>query len=170
MFTKTLRFFGSLALACVLGVAFSLAFRPVAYAADAAFVLQPIFDLVGPYFAAFISIAVTAVLGWLAALLKAKFGLDIDAAQRASLHEAAMTGVTKAVAAVEGTLGTKAYNVGSPIVTTAIAWMEKSVPDAIAHFGLGPDALASLVLSKIGLLQQASPSVPAATIAPPVAK
>jgi hypothetical protein len=171
MCSKIYRFSGLLALACILGVVFAFAFRPLAYAADTTVTAGGFIDLLGPYVTQGLGAVILGVFGWLAAALKAKWGIEIDAQMRAVLQQAAINGATKAFSQIEGTLGTKPIDVGSPLVAIAINYIQQAAPAAIAHFGLPPDYLASLVLAKLGALQAqmltVAPAV-AATAAPPV--
>lgn len=106
-----------------------------------------------PYLVALVGVVFSGVLGWLAALLKTKFGLDIDAGMRATLQSAAYNGATRAFAQIEGPVANLKIDVKSPLVADAVRWIETAAPDAIKHFGLGPDELAALALAKLGAAQ-----------------
>ena len=102
--------------------------------------------------------SVTALIAWAAAAFQRWTGVRIDQAHREALHGAAMTGVNMALSKLGVAASGLAIDVKSAVIAQAIAWMEKSVPGALAHFRMTPDKLADLVESKIGLLAVAGQS------------
>ena len=77
-----------------------------------------------PHLLELIAALATAIIGWLAAQAKARWGLEIEARHREALHSALMTGVKHALS--EGVQGRTA------IAEAAVDYVHTSVPDALA--------------------------------------
>lgn len=110
--------------------------------------LSPLYSTGVEFVAALVSGVLIALLGWIAALIKRKIGVDIDAAHRETLHSALMTGVTAGLTK----LGTKlpgTVDVKSALVAEGVTWAEQAAADAIAHFGLTPEQVETLAASKV---------------------
>ena len=75
-----------------------------------------------PHLLELIAVVATAIIGWLAAQAKARWGLEIEARHREALHSALMTGVKHALS--EGVQGRTA------IAKSAVDYVYTSVPDA----------------------------------------
>jgi len=96
------------------------------------------------YVAAAIGAVISFLVGWLLILLKTKTGLSIDDSMRASLQ----TAVTNAAGLVLNKLGNVlpgTITIDNAFVAEAVQYVVKAAPDAIAHFGLTPDALATKI-------------------------
>lgn len=114
----------------------------------------PLFQIVEPYLVSGLGALITALIAWAASALQRWTCVKIDEAHREALHSAAMTGVNMALARLGATADSLTIDTRSAVIAQAVAWMEKSVPDALVHFGMTPGRLADLVESKIGLLAQ----------------
>jgi hypothetical protein len=119
---------------------------------DTAVSAGPLFQLVEPYLMSGLGALVTALIAWVAAAIQKWMGIKIDQAHREALHSAAMTGVNMALSRLGVVADGLTIDTRSAIVAQSIAWMEKSVPGALAHFKMTPDRLADFVESKIGLI------------------
>lgn len=119
----------------------------------------PLFQLVEPYLVSGLGALVTALIAWAAALVQQWVGIKLDQSHRDALHSAAMTGVTMALSRIGVAANSLTIDTKSAVVAQSIAWMEKSVPGALKHFGLTPDKLADIVESKIGALISAPAAV-----------
>ena len=86
-----------------------------------------------PHLLELIAALATAIIGWLAAQAKARWGLEIEARHREALHSALMTGVRHALS--EGAQGRTA------IAEAAVDYVQTSVPDALAALKPQPDQL-----------------------------
>ena len=130
----------------------------VAAAPDTTVSAAPLFQLVEPYLVSGLGALVTALIAWAAAAFQKWTGVRIDQAHREALHGAAMTGVAMALSKLGVAADSLTVDVKSAVIAQTIAWVEKSVPGALAHFEMTPDKLADLVESKIGLLAVAGPA------------
>lgn len=134
-----------------------------AFAADDTSVsILPVYKLLEPYLVMIVGIVVTTALGWIGMLIKSRFGIELDASMNAKIQSAAMNAAGAVIARMEGPLGNAAIDLRSPIVKQGVDLLLSKVPDAIAHFGLGPDELARIIQGKIGILQATSSPAPAA--------
>lgn len=118
----------------------------------------PLFQIIEPYLVSGLGAAITALIAWAAALVQKWMGLKIDQAHRDALHSAAMTGVNMALSRLGTTANSLTIDTKSAVIAQAIAWIEKSVPGAMAHFKLTPDKLGAIVEAKIGALVAATPT------------
>ncbi|WP_424630048.1 hypothetical protein [Bradyrhizobium sp. SYSU BS000235] len=150
------RLFKAALCAAVLCVAVSSAAR-----ADTTIAVGDIWSDVVPYIVAAIGAVITFLVGWVLNLLKTKLGVSIDDSMRASLQTAA----TNAAGLVLNQLGNQLQgvkvDVKSALIADAVNYVIKAAPDAIAHFGLTPDAIAQKILAL--LPQVANTTTTAAT-------
>lgn len=83
-------------------------------------------------------------------------GLDIEARHR----EAFQTALTQAAGLLIGRVGSGALAAGLPVDSSGIAegvtYVQQAVPDAVARFGLEPDAIAEKLTAKIGVVAAAA--------------
>ena len=82
----------------------------------------------------------TALIGWAAAAINRKTGIDIEEKHRLALHSAIMTGVRLALA--KGMTGPS-------VVTAALDHARLSVPDAINALGAGKTVLINIAEAKM---------------------
>ena len=85
-------------------------------------------------------IVLAGVLTWAAAAAKRKFGIDIDARHRESLHSALMTGARLAAAR---------QMTGKAAVGLILDYVRQSVPDALDRLMPGQGVLADLAEAKL---------------------
>ena len=134
-----------------------------AFAADDTSVsILPVYKILEPYLVMIVGIVVTTALGWIGMLIKSRFGIELDASMNAKIQSAAMNAAGAVVARMEGPIGNAAIDLRSPMVKQGVDLLLSKVPDAIAHFGLGPDELARIIQGKIGILQSTGSPAPAA--------
>jgi len=113
-----------------------------------------------------ISSVVAMLIGWASLWMKQKFNIDIEAKHREALHSAAMTGVSmgmrkyaqaRAAAASSSVVNSRVPDRKAMIEDTALEWVQRSVPDALKAFGIGPGNLIGMLLpiiqSKAALLE-----------------
>lgn len=129
-----------------------LAYYSVAHAQESTQIV--VGDLVAPWLEMLVgavSILITAILGWLAAQLKMKTGIDIEARHREALQTALTNAAGLALSKLGDTAKDTKIDVRSPIIRDSILYVNKAVPDAVKNFGLSPDQLAEKLVAKIGL-------------------
>lgn len=104
-----------------------------------------------------VGVAVLAFLGWLTAWLRTRFKINLDEARASAIGIA----VTNAAGGVLNKLGEKAVtdvvSAADPSVKDAVDFVRKAVPDAVAHFDMGSDAIGERVINAVGKL--AAPAV-----------
>lgn len=141
---------GALAFACVVVML-------AAVSAEAQTLGDSLLGVFRPYLIELAGIFVAALAAWLFKLIREKLGLDIEARHR----EAFQTALTQAAGMLISRLGSGAMAVRLPVDSTGIAdgvtYVQQAVPDAVARFGLDPNAIAEKLAAKIGVL--AAPSI-----------
>jgi len=152
-----MKFFAYLAALAVASLAL-----PALAADDTSVSILPVYKILEPYLVMIVGIVVTTALGWIGMLIKSRFGIELDASMNAKIQSAAMNAAGAVVARMEGPLGNAAIDMRSPMVKQGVDLLLSKVPDAIAHFGLGPDELARIIQGKIGILQATGSPAPAA--------
>lgn len=100
-----------------------------------------------PYIASAVGGLITFLVGWVLVLVKSKLGLSIDDSMRASQQTAATNATGLVLNKLGNTLNGKTVDVGNVLVADAVNYVMKAAPDAIAHFGLTPDAIAQKILA-----------------------
>lgn len=108
---------------------------------------------------------VTAAITWAAAALAKFTGVNVEQKYRDSVHSAAMTGINLAMSQLAPKLDNLTIDVKSQVVAHAVQWMVNSVPDAISHLGVTPDALIALAESKLSALMNAQTTTASTTAA-----
>jgi hypothetical protein len=124
----------------------------------------PLFQIVEPYLVSGLGALITALVAWAASAFQKWTGVRIDQAHREALHSAAMTGVNMALSRIGVAANNLTVDTKSTVIAQAVAWVEKSVPGALARFRMTPDKLADFVESKIGMLVAAGPSAVSTTL------
>ena len=164
---KLFALLGALALACLCLIItpFAAAYaQAVAVATpDTTISALPWIKVIEPYLLTAFSVIVTAIIGWVAALIQRSTGITIEQKYRDSLHSALVTGISAGLTKLDARAADVSIDTKSQLITDAIRWAQKSVPDAIKALGASPDDLAKLAAAKLNLLIEA-PS--AATSAP----
>lgn len=111
--------------------------------------VESIYDILQPYLLAVVSVLATAIVGWLAELLRRKFNLDIDAAHREALQTALVNGAGLLLAKVGGAVAGRNIDLKSPALAEAVNYVLQAVPDAVRHFGITPEAIAEKIQAKL---------------------
>lgn len=101
---------------------------------------QELYGVVLPVLLQLAGIVLAAIIGQAALKLKTRWGIDIEQAHQDSLHRALMSGIRAAL--MRGLTGTSATEV-------AIAYAQRSVPDAMKALNPAPDVLRSLAEAKL---------------------
>lgn len=95
-------------------------------------------------------LVVMALASWALVYLKNRFKIDVDDKTRAYLSDAIDNAIKYAEQKTESTLDPIAkVDTKNAKVAVAVDYVVAHVPDAVAHFGLTPDALARLVTAKL---------------------
>jgi hypothetical protein len=127
-------------------------------------------DTVVSFIMPVISVILTMIIGWAAALFQRVTFIKVEDSWRESIHSAAMTGITSALSrfGVQADDLKTSPNLKTQIIGEAANWIFRSVPDALKGLGLDkhPDKVAQLVESKIGLLGQTPGTIEAGKAVP----
>lgn len=115
--------------------------------ADALVAVGDIWNGLVPYIVAALGALVSAAVGWLVYLVNRKLGLSIDDSLRDSLQTAAANAAGLVVGGLGNRLAGVTLDVRSALVADAVNYVLKAAPDAVAHFGLTPDAVAQKILA-----------------------
>ncbi len=107
--------------------------------------LDTLMGLLAPHFPELIGALITALVGFIAAQIKARTGSELDARARNALHSALTTGAMLALARY----GRKAGVNQDAMISEAINYAKASVPDAIKRLGPVGSVLADLATAKI---------------------
>lgn len=91
----------------------------------------------------------TALIGWAAAKLRARWGIEIEAAQREALHQALMTGAQLALTRRGRRQDGRDLDL---LARDAVAYAQTSVPDAIQALAPRDGVLKNLAAAKIATL------------------
>jgi uncharacterized membrane protein len=98
-----------------------------------------------------VSIIVTAIIAYVANLIRQKTGIDIEARHREALQTALANGAGLIINKLGSSIGDKTIDVRSPLIRDAVNYVSTAAPDAIRNFGLAPDQLAEKLVAKLGL-------------------
>lgn len=110
---------------------------------------ESIYNVLQPYLVAVVSVLATAIVGWLAELLRRKFNLDIDAAHRDALQTALTNGAGLLIGKAGNAIAGKKLDLKSAVLAEAVNYVLQAVPDAIRHFGITPEAVAEKLQAKL---------------------
>jgi hypothetical protein len=95
----------------------------------------------------------TVVTPIIASKIYKMFGVRFTDAQWAVVHSAALAAAGKVWASADSSIVNARIDVGSPGIAAAAQAAIDAIPVVARTLGLEPDAMASLIVSKIGLLQ-----------------
>ena len=127
----------------ILAFLYVLLFATVAFAQESTTVR--VGDLIAPWLemlmGAFV-ILITAIVGYVANLIRQKTGIDIEARHREALQTALANGAGLILSKATTALADKTIDVRSPQIRDAINYVSEAAPDAIKYFGIAPDQLA----------------------------
>ena len=111
--------------------------------------VESIYGVLQPYLLAVVSVIATAIVGWLAELLRRKFNLDIDAAHRDALQTALTNGAGLLIGKTGSAIADRKIDLKSAVLAEAVNYVLQAVPDAIRHFGITPEAVAEKLQAKL---------------------
>lgn len=130
-------------------------FTSPSFAADTEVSFAPLVNTLLEYLVPALGVLIAALIGWAAALIKKRTGLEIEARHREALHSAAMTGVRIALEKFAVSPSNLTADLRSKVLADGVEWIQESVPDALKHFGLTPDRLSVIVASKLAAIAPA---------------
>lgn len=118
-------------------------------------------DIIRPWTETLLSafvVFVSAILTWIATLIRSKTGFDIEARHREALQAA----LTNAAGLVLNKLADKADSVTidarHPLIAEAVQYVNTYASDAVKHFDVWNSQIAEKVLAKIGLATAPHPA------------
>jgi hypothetical protein len=111
--------------------------------------VEGIYNVLQPYLLAVVSVVATAIVGWLAELVRRKFNLDIDAAHREALQTALTNGAGLLIGKAGGAVAGRKLDLKSAALAEAVNYVLAAVPDAIRYFGITPEAVAEKLQAKL---------------------
>jgi len=139
------------------------------HAAAVTFDLSTLSDWINPIVSDVLPVLAVAILGWLAAVLKQKWGLDVRnslmtiEARHRGAYQSALRNAAGFVIAHIGANGKIGFDVANPVLASAINLLIAGVPDAVKAFGLTPEKIAKDVIAH---LPQISPEAAATPFVP----
>lgn len=115
-----------------------------------------VFEIVRPYLIEIAGVFIAAVVGWLATLIKAKLGIDIEAGHREALQAALTNAAGLVINRAGGAVRALNLPESNPLLVEGVNYVVDSAPDALKHFGITPAAaqaiLAQKLTAKIGVM------------------
>lgn len=99
-----------------------------------------------------VAILITALLGWITAMIKQKTGIDIEARHREALQTALTNAAGLVISRVQGSIADVDFDVRHALVKDAILYVNQAAPDAVERFGLTPQDIAEKLTAKLGLV------------------
>ena len=108
---------------------------------------------IAPYVASVVSAVILGGLSVLFALLKKKWGLDIDDKVRSTIIQTTQSAVNQQIAKIEGNLGNKSIDLKNPMVVEATNYVIQKLPTELDHFKLSPDDVSKIVQAQFGKIQ-----------------
>lgn len=112
-------------------------------------------DLMAPWLEMLIgavAVLITAVLGYLANLIRQKTGIDIEKARMETFQVALTNAAGLVIRRTTDSLANRTIDVRHPAVRQAIQYVNDAAPDAIDYFGLGADEIAEKIVAKLGIM------------------
>lgn len=98
--------------------------------------MQTILEILNPIIAILVPILITAAIGLIVKAFQ-KFGFDIEAKHREALQSALENAAAAALAKVASRSEITSQGfLAAPLMSIALSYLMKSIPDALAHFGL----------------------------------
>lgn len=108
--------------------------------------MQSIITAASPHILELLGVLLTGIIGWAAAAVRKKWGIEIEARYREALHSALMTGAQLAM---------KHELTGKAAIDLVLRYIKQSVPDAIGNLKPSPDVLTDLAKAKLEQVAQA---------------
>lgn len=135
-----------------------VALSPQAFAADGQIDIGGIYGLWRPYFVDIVSTVLVGFVGWLLAIVRAKWNISIEDSRRDALQTALTNAAGLAIAKLDNVVQGKTITIGNPAIAAAVELVLKSVPDAISYFGLTPEVIAQKIVAKIPIVANTTPA------------
>lgn len=114
--------------------------------------LETILERISPLLIDALVVATVAFIGWLTSWLRTRFKINLDEARASAIGIA----VANAAGGVLNKLGetalTEVVKPSDAVVKEAVAYVERSVPDAVKHFDMEPATIAEKVVNAVGKL------------------
>lgn len=108
--------------------------------------MQSIITAASPHILELLGVLLTGIIGWAAAAVRKKWGIEIEARHREAMHSALLTGAQLAM---------KNELTGKAAIDLVLRYIKQSVPDAIGSLKPSPDVLTDLAKAKIEQVAQA---------------
>lgn len=137
----------------------SIATAQVAVPADNTISLHRIF---GPWMEVLVgglATVVTALLGWVAAAIQRKTGVEVEFLRSQTLQTAITNAAGKVVMMTGEKMKDIKFTVENEAIRKAILYVIDAAPEAVKHFGLSPADIAEKVIAKIGVVTASNPEV-----------
>lgn len=113
-------------------------------------------DLLDPWLQlllAFAALVIPALGTWAAAELRRRTGIALELAHMQTFQQALVNGAGLVLAKTRDTAAGVNIDVKNALIKEAILYVNNSAPDAVAYFGLTPEAIAEKLVAKIGIAQ-----------------
>jgi hypothetical protein len=101
---------------------------------------------------AVVGVAIAALVGWIAAVLKRKLGFEIEANHREALQTALTMGAGWVLSQAHKAAATTEIDVHNAYLKEGIEYVATATPEALLHFNLTPEAIAQKLSAKIAVL------------------
>lgn len=137
----------------LLGALLALAFVLPAFAQSTTVPVAGLYDLIASFLLPIVSVLVAAIGGYLANLLRIKFGLQIEEQHRNAFQTALTNAAGLAIAKGKDIAAGKSVDVKNPAIADAVNYVIAAAPDALKYFGITPAAIAEKVTAKIGAMK-----------------
>lgn len=108
--------------------------------------MQSIITAASPHILELLGVLLTGIIGWAAAAVRKKWGIEIEARYREALHSALLTGAQLAM---------KHELTGKAAIDVVLGYIKQSVPDAIGSLKPSPNVLTDLAKAKLEQVAQA---------------
>lgn len=121
--------------------------------------LGDVAEYLQPVLITFASSLAAGIAGWLALVLKKKWGLEVDANQREAFQTAAKNSAQWLIVRGGEQLKGRSISIDNPLVAEAVKVMQASAGEAIKHFDVRPEELAQKILSKLPEVTDTPPQI-----------
>lgn len=111
-------------------------------------------DLIAPWLQMLmggLAVLITAIVGWLAARIEAKTGIEIEARHREAFQTALTNSAGLVLNNIAGRVKDVSFDTKNPYVREAVEYVLRSVPDAVEKFGVTPEQIATKIVAKLGM-------------------
>ena len=108
--------------------------------------MQSIITAASPHILELLGVLLTGIIGWAAAAVRKKWGIEIEARHREAMHSALLTGAQLAL---------KHELTGKAAVDLILRYIKQSVPDAIGSLNPSTEVLTDLAKAKLEQVAQA---------------